>query len=164
MRIKKFEEFVNEELAQMPVTIDVQDFLKELKTFPQGFHRGYVDPKSYLFDALVKNQNMRLDNLDGITILDASVDSEEKLVLSNYQNQLVALKVDNADQDVLNTIFEEMLDDYNTGNGYIIFFSDPDTLSDIPALKKDEHHLMGMFVWNAWYEKSYAREIWGRDR
>ena len=162
MRIKKFEEFIKESAHQMPITIDERGFLKDIQTFPQGFHQGFVDPKSLLFDALVKNQNMRLDNLDGITILDASVDPEEKLILSNYQNQLIALKVDNADQDVLNTIFEEMLDDNYTGNSYIVFFSNPDTLSDIPALKEHEYHLMDRFVYDAWYEESHAREIWGR--
>ena len=163
MKIKKFEEFIKESAYSLPSTIDVQDFLREIKTLPNGYHWGIVDPKSYLYDAVIKNQNMRLDNLDGITILDASADPEEELVLSNYQNQLVALKVDNADQGVLNTIFEEMLADYETGNSYVVFFSDPDTLSDIPALKKDEHYLR-MFVYDAWYEKSYARGIWGRDR
>ena len=162
MKIKKFEEFIKESAHQMPTTIDEQGFLKDIQTFPQGFHQGFVDPKSRLFDALVKNQNMKLDRLDGITILDASVDPEEKLILSNYQNQLVALKVDNADQDVLNAIFEEMLDDNKTGNSYIIFFSDPEPLYDIPALKKYEHHLLGRFVYDAWYERRYAMEIWGR--
>ena len=135
---KKFESFVNEEsMASDFPKLDDQDFLQTMRESIKGTHQVVLDPQSKLFDALVKNQNMSLQELDGITILDASVDPEEDFVFSNYKNQLIAIKADNADEDLLNEIFTNMLNDYKSGNSYVFFCSDPYFYYDLPVVVKN---------------------------
>lgn len=135
---KKFESFVNEEsmLSDFP-KLDVQDFLQNIRECIKGTHQVVLDPQSKLFNALVENKDMSLQELDGITILDASMDPEENFVFSNYDNQLIAIKIDNADKDLLDEILTNMLNDYKSGNSYVLFCSDPYFYYDLPVVIKN---------------------------